>query len=395
MEDVRVQMLGDFIIHAGGMQHDQLPGKSRKGVSLITYLVLQNEKSIASRRLIRELWGNTYSVNPENALKTMVSRTRGMLKEIDPRLSDCIVSEKGAYRWENKPGVTVDAVDFLTELHAAKQETQSAERERHYKQAMALYPGDLFQTGDMVDGAFYVNYLHHEYLEAVYAYVDLLKKREAYIDVCNVCRAAMKVDDFDDQLHIELMRAMVNLNQHQQAMEEYKYVTMRTKRFLGENPSDDMKEYYQQLTKTGQKLRFNLDAIKNELQAEEADRTGPFICDYRAFKEIYNIQMRNLERLGSTMFLAVIMLGDPEEQLSTVKQESGIAALLEILKTNLRRGDIVTRFSGNTVAMLLPTVNYETGSMVMERMETLFFEQYPGTDISFHYRISPMSSETL
>ena len=85
------------------------------------------------------------------------------------------------------------------------------------------------------------------------------------------------------------------------------------------------------------------------LDYEEKEISGPYFCDYRAFKEIYNIQIRNLERLSSTMFLGVIML----VSTSTVARESGMAGLLEILRNNLRRGDIVTRFSDNIVAMLL------------------------------------------
>ena len=41
-------------------------------------------------------------------------------------------------------------------------------------------------------------------------------------------------------------------------------------------------------------------------------------------------------------------------------------------------------------AMLLPTVNYETGNMVMERLEQMFYREYPARNITFHARISPM-----
>ena len=393
-DTVRLQLFGDFLIHADEV-YDALPAKSRKGVSLITCLILLNGRRIAARRLIRELWGNTVSVNPESALKTLVSRTRGLLRAIDERLGACIVSDAGGYRWQAGEGITADVTGFLSSVRLAKSALTNEEKEAHLKEAISLYHGDLFQTGDMVDGVLYVNQFHHAYLEAVHSYVDLLKKREAYNEIVSVCRAANRVDDLDDQVHLEMMRALVNLNQRDKAMEEYRIVARRTKKALGEAPGEDLQAYYRQLTRAGETVKFNMDVIRNELQAEDLDRTGPFVCDYRAFKEIYNIQMRNLERLSSTMFLAVIMLGDPEKQLNAVRQESGMAALMEILKTNLRRGDIVTRFSANTVAMLLPTVNYATGNMVMERVESLFFEQYPSTDIAFHYRLSPMSSQTI
>ena len=389
---IQIQLLGDCIVHTD-QTYDRLPEKSPKGVSLITYLILQGGKAMVSRRLIRELWGNRPSDNPAGALKTLVSRTRGLLWEIDEELAACIVSEGGGYRWSAPAGVTVDITAFSDAIHAAKAAASEPEKEKKLREAIRIYRGDLFQTGDMADGTLYVNQLHHAYLEAVYSMIHILKKREAYNEIVAICREAEKIDSLDEQIHIELMKAMVNLNQSDKALEEYRLVARRTRKALGEEPGEDLQAYYQELSQAGETVKFNLDIIRNELQAEE--RRGPFVCDYQTFKEFYNIQMRNLERLSSTIFLAVIMLGNPGEQLNIVRQESGMAALMEILKENLRRGDIVTRFSANTVAMLLPTVNYSTGNMIMERMETLFFEQYPSNDIAFHFRISPMGSQTI
>ena len=103
--------------------------------------------------------------------------------------------------------------------------------------------------------------------------------------------------------------------------------------------------------------------------------------------------MRNLERLGATMFLAVIAVAPPDrekQELSTVTRESAMAALQEILRRHLRKGDIVTRFAPTVYAMLLPTVNYSTGSMVMERVAQLFYGEYPGDRVELYYRISPL-----
>ena len=102
--------------------------------------------------------------------------------------------------------------------------------------------------------------------------------------------------------------------------------------------------------------------------------------------------MRNLERLGSSMFLAVIMLGEAGDKGNAVRRESCMAGLQEILKTNMRKGDIITRFSDNIFAMLLPTVNYSTGNMVMERIEDLYYQEYAALAIKFFARISPLGT---
>ena len=389
-DPIRVQMMGAFLIEADGVLYDTLASKSRKGVSLMQYLILQRGKPVASQRLIRELWSDRRSESPENALKTMVSRFRSILNGISPGLGNCIVSSQGAYSWQSDPLVSVDVLEILGIYDRLRAGVSAADRAVLSEKLLSLYAGDLYQTGDINSGSATANWLRKEYLTAVYAYIGQLKKSEEYNRICAVCRQAMKIDDLDEQLHIELMQAMVSLNRASDAMTEYRKAVKKSQRYFDAEPSEDMKAYAEQLAEAGQTLQFNLDVIRNELAEREGERQGPFFCDYRAFKEFYNIQMRNLERLGSTMFLGVVMIGGAGGSDNTVTRESGIAALMEILRKNLRKGDIVTRYSDNIVAMLLPTVNYHTGGMVIERIEHLFRQEYPVESVEFHARISPL-----
>ena len=389
-EKIRIHMMGVFAIQADKSLYDDLPARSHKGISLLQYLILERGKPVSAQRLIRELWGGRRSESPENALKTMVSRVRRMLYDIDPDLGDCVVSVQGGYRWNSHDKVSVDALEIMDIYDKLAARPDREEQRALSELLLERYTGDLFQTGDINNGLALVNWFHREYLDASLSYINLLKQEEAYNRISEVCRIVMKIDDLDDQVHIELMETMVNLNRAQEAMVEYRRVVKANRSYLDAEPSEELQNAYAQLAEAGQTLRFNLDVIRNELAETDSDRRGPFFCDYRAFKEFYNIQMRNLERLGSTMFLGVIMLGEPGDGVSTVSRESGMAGLQEILRHNLRKGDIVTRFSENTYAMRLPTVNYETGSMVVERIEHLFYQEYPSGKLAFHARISPM-----
>ncbi len=390
MTRVRIHMMGSFFIEADGKIYDNLHIRTRKGVSLLQYLILQRGRTVSGARLIRELWSSRRGDNPENALKTMVSRVRALLNHISPGLGACIASGLGGYCWSAPENVTVDALDIVSILDTLRGDCPASQRAELTERLLTLYTGDLFLTGDWINGTARVNGLHCEYLNAVLRYVEQLKGEEAYNAVCDVCRRALAVDDLDEQLHIQLMQAMVNLNRRDEALAEYRRVIRVQREVLDAEPSEEMLSCYEHLTEAGKTVKFNLDVIRNELTEHENDLRGPFFCDYRAFKEIYNIQMRNLERLGSTMFLGVIMLGDPGDSMSNVSRESGMGGLQEILRNNLRKGDIITRFSDNMYAMLLPTVNYETGNYVIERIEQLFYREYPGGNIAFHARISPL-----
>ncbi len=388
--EIFIRLLGGFSITVDGAVHDNLPAKSRRGVSLMTYLILQRGKAVAMQRLARELWGSRRSENPENALKTLVSRMRSLLNGVADGLGGAIRSEQGAYRWGSLPGVSVDVLEFIElaeELRHSVPETQRWEKTRR---VLALYQGELFQSGDMVNGAMQSSWLHKSYLETVYAYVEMLKERDEYNEIARTCEIALRYDDLDEFLHIERMRALVGLNRADEARQEYRLVSHRSREVLDAEPSDALRESYERLADASAELQFNLDAISNELAERDSQRTGPFYCDYSAFREIYNIQYRNLERLGSTMFLGVISVTGQGKQLSDIARESAMAGLQEILRDNLRKGDIVTRFSPAIFAMLLPTVDYGTGGMVMERIEHLFYQEYPGGSVTIQHRICPL-----
>ena len=94
------------------------------------------------------------------------------------------------------------------------------------------------------------------------------------------------------------------------------------------------------------------------------------------------------------MFLGLIMLGDGDPAAANpILYKGAMAALEEILRRNLRRGDIVTRCDEYVMALLLPTVNYQSGSMVMERIEHVFHATYPREKVPFHFRITPLGGE--
>ncbi len=397
---IEIQLLGGFDIKAiddTGQRTEFLEIKSRKAVSLITYLVLQNGKPVSTQRLVRELWAGKRNVNSAGSLKTTVSRLRAALNEAADGLGACVRSEPGGYSWNSIPRVQVDVIELTTLIRELKELLPDAEKGEKYRRVLELYRGDLYQTGDMVNGEMQSSWLHREYLESMYAYVTYLKEAEEYNEIVRVCRRVLELDELDDFMRIELMRAMVCLNRLSDAQAEYRRVVTLNKNLLDAEPSEDLQSCYKELAAAGQTLQFNLDSIRNELLERENERSGPFFCDYTAFKEIYNIQMRNLERLGSTMFLGVIMVVNPEDggdEMSPVIRESAMAGLQEIMRRHLRKGDIITRFSPTIYAMLLPTVNYSTGSMVMERMEQLFYEEYASRKIALHHRISPLGGGT-
>lgn len=397
MSKIRIQMMDDFAIYIDEIQKEHMVKQSKKGLALMHYLMIHRGQSVPNHKLLQALWPEEKNSNPENALKTLVSRLRVQLNQLAPDFGKCIVADRGAYHWENLPDMTID----LFELEDTISEMSRSEGDREkwlslFTKLMKLYTGDLLQNSNSYEWVLSrATWLHNKYIEAVYRCCEIYKQEENYDEIINVCRQALNVDNFDDKLHMEMMSALVKTNRSNEALTQYKHVIHLHYRYLNTQPSNDIQEFYKQIETAGKTLEFNLDSIRAELK-ESGEMRGAFICEYTVFKEIFNLQMRNLERLGSTMFLAVIMVsGLNGKPMESMKQEKVMEVLTEILRGNLRKGDTITRFNTTIMALLLPTVNYTTGRMVMERIKRLFYKKFPNSNMVFNYRIGPLGNEEL
>ena len=394
---IRIQMMDHFLIFIDEKKTDQLAAKSRKGAALVQYLILNEGEPVPNQMLLMALWDEEKSINPENALKTLVSRLRVLLNQIDPILGSCVVSDRGSYHWECPECMTIDLYEIEAIFNRlAENNVPEQEQRRLYSQLLEKYQGDLLQYSEQNEWALAkATTLHNKYMAAIYAYIELLKAEEQYTEIVSICRRALDVDSFDDRLHMELMSALIKINRTGEALAQYKHVVLLNYRYLGLQPSEDLQEFYRQIVSAGKALDFNLESIRNELR-ESGDRRGAFVCDYTVFKEIFNLQMRNLERLGATMFLAIIMISPHnDDETESLRQDQIMEGLQEILRKNLRKGDTITRLAPTIFALLLPTVNYNTGSMVLERIKRVFYSNYPESNITFNYRVGPLSSQGM
>ena len=394
-ETIRIQMMDHFLIFIDEKETDHLSAKSKKGAALIQYLIMNKGAPVPNQKLLATLWDEEKSINPENALKTLVSRLRVLMNQITPGLGNCIVSDRGAYHWQCMENMSVDLYEIEAIFQRLGEKNVPQEEERQlYTILLEKYAGDLLQHSEQNEWALSkATTLHNKYMAAVYAYIEMLKSNEQYADIVSVCRKALDVDSFDDRLHMELMSALIKINRTGEALVQYKHVVQLNYRYLGVQPSEDLQEFYKQIVSAGKTLDFNLESIRNELR-ESGDRRGAFVCEYAVFKEIFNLQMRNLERLGATMFLAIIMISPyNDNEIDTMRQDKIMNELMDILCKNLRKGDTITRFAPTVFALLLPTVNYSTGGMVLERIKKVFYRRFPNSNIVFNYRVGPLSSQ--
>lgn len=393
-DQVRIRMFGGFSIFVRGQCCDQIVAKSKKGIALLQYLIMEHTAPVPSHTLIQALWPKQESSNPESALKTLISRLRSILNQCNPGLGGCILATRGGYQFHRVEGLLVDLLDF--EDLAKSLEvcgTLTVETDAQYQKVLSLYTGDLLAGSAQEDWAISRSVpLHGQYITLVYAYLDLLKAAGRQEEIIQGCRFALENDPFDQRLHLELMQALVKTNRNNEALMQYKHVTHMHFRYLGVDPPQGIQEFYQQIIRSSDTLDMNLDAIRCELQ-EFGEVQGASECDYPVFRQIFNLQMRNLERLGVSMCIGIIMISTLDgEPLSPLRLDEIMKGLGQMLREHLHKGDTFTHFSPSQYAMLLPAASEESGRMVLERVKGRFYQRFPSSNLTFSYRVGPMSS---
>ncbi|HWQ58388.1 MAG TPA: BTAD domain-containing putative transcriptional regulator, partial [Clostridia bacterium] len=359
-------------------------------------LLLNRDKTILMRDLFEVLWPGENSANPESALKTLISRLRSTLAGCTPLLAECIVTDRGGYRWNPALECEIDMYAFedLCDEILETGKFASGLRDK-MGSIMELYAGELLpgaETESWVAARSVT--LHNLYLKTVQHYVELLKPLELYDEIAQMCRMALDVDAFDSALNLELMTALLKIGHNNEALAQYNHATELQLGQPSTKPSDGMLDFYKKLIGVDNDSKTSIEAIRDDLLAEVPGEDGAFVCDYAILRDIYRLNMRNLTRLGATMFIALLTISNMDETpVEPLMLDKLMRILLATLRETLRRGDTIARYSPTQYAVLLPAVSFETGRIPLERVKKSFYKKYSNPAFVLSYRLAPVADE--
>ena len=389
---VKIYMLGEFRIFVDGKDILESLRSSKKKIALLQYLILNYNKPVFASNLMDMLWMGEEGLNLESALKTLVSRIRKDLAGLG--LPDAILTKPGAYMWNPELG-GVDVFEFehlCTKL--LEQKKLDKQSRAQFEEVIYLYTDDLL-LGSELDT--YVApksfYYHNLYLKTLYRYIELLNEGGEYDEVIRVCKTALEIDVFDSELNLGLMTALLKRGKNKEALTQYQNTTALHYTQLGVKPSDEILDFYKELIKRERSSEADIEEIRKELQEDGGDN-GAFVCEYTIFKDIYQLQMRNLKRVDMPMFLVLVVISylDNREVDSLVLEQS-MKRLQDTMQASLRKGDTVARYSPTQYAALLPSVgSYDVGRKVLERVKTVFYRDSQNVDFVFNYKLAPLDA---
>ena len=389
VKTVSVSLLGGFALEVDGASLTDDINRSLKLWSVLAYLTLHRERAVPQSEFIELFWPDDHSSNPVNALKTLLYRIRAMLEPLFGQEIQPILSQRGAYIWNLAVGCTLD-IDRFEELCRLGGDTQRTAEERmtSYREAVELYKGDLLPklSHQMWLVPLAVRY-HTAYVAAVKDFAALLDHASLYEEMEQVCNRASDLDNLDEGLHTLIVRALLRQGKDAAALEHYEKATDLLYRNLGVRPSEELRSLYKEIMATEKTLETDLGVIMNDLR-EAAARPGAFVCEYGFFKEAYRLEVRRAIRSGTCVHLCLITVSLPDGGMPQLKVLSNtMDQLLDVLVNNLRRGDVVSKFSGAQYVIMLPAANYEDSNMVMDRVVRAFYQQHRRSFLKLTVRV--------
>lgn len=397
MSNVEIYMLGQFSIIVDGQDILARLGNSKKKIQFLQYIIINMDAKYTNQNLFEQLWPADGASNPESSLKTLVSRLRQDFRAFG--LNSLISTKNGVYRFNREICSFIDIYRFEElAVRSLSYTTLTPEAESVFEEILSLYKGDLLQDADAASYIVHNSmHYHNLYLKSIYLYLSLLSKLKKHYDVIRVARKALEIDEFDNNINLELMSALLALNMKTEAMNQYNYTLDLHYTQLGTKPSDDILDFYKELIRMEHDSNASLNIISEELE-NDVDDFHAFVCDYSIFKDIYRINMRNLSRVDISILLGVITLspsGRITSDDSLLLQNKAMNTLQETLRCSLRKGDTISRYGPSQFAVLLPSADLKTGTMIMERIKSNFYQNNTLPNFVFTYKIKPLAYSPL
>lgn len=391
---IRITMLGNFQISVGNCVISVSSKRTNQLWNLLEYLITFRNKSISQEKLIEVLWPEDNCDNPNNALKNLIYRVRMLFLEKDiPFAKDIILFHRGLYHWNNELNCIIDVEEFEKFYRMSVQAIEPLEKIELYQRAITLYNGNFLPNSSHESWVIpLASYYRSIYFKCVSQLVKLLLEKKHYEEVINVCENAIIIDSYEENPHKYLILAFIKRNKYAAALEHYNYVTNLFYRELGIQLSEDMRSLYYEITKSINSIETNLDSIKDEL-TEHCKIEGSYFCDYAVFKSLYRIEARMALRTGQSILLGLITVTDKMDEMPDISQINNVMdKLLIIIKKNLRKGDIVSRFSVTQYIFMFPSLNVEKGHKALSRVLDNFYKEYNIDSIKLHLAVKSFYS---
>lgn len=374
---LQVTMLGNFTVRLGARSISDTDNRARKIWPLLAYLLLNRQRPIPQDEIIDLLWPD--SANPDSVVKTTLHRLRTMLNALGNQLGyKMIISENGTYTWNRQYTVKLDIEEFDHLLAKAANTDDSAQQLKLYRQALALYKGDMLPRQKSEWLWPIASRLRAQYIDLIKRTLPLLAANRQWSEAIELCRTARTFVPYDDEICCHLLTNMQHLGQNQAIIDFYERYSEEHLTNCDALPGEEVRAIYRRATRQVNNCALPLNQLIEQLkEPQETDPPGALFCDYDFFQDAYRAEARFAAANGAAVHIGLISIADT--QTTDGRRKSSISRLQEIICRSLRPCDIVARCSAGQFIIMLPQIAYEEATLLLNSIIKDFYRQYPNS----------------
>ena len=392
MGELKVQMLGGFALRLDGHELLDTDTRSKKAWILMAYLICQREFTVPQKKLIDLLWGEEpNSVNPENALRITMHRTRALLEQFSPEAGRSMIQRRrGGYQW----GVPVEEVDAEVFERLCRQKTDDPkQRLSNLLEALAIYKGDFLPRQSAEVWVIPIStYLHNLYLSSAREAVDLLSAQGRTKEAMEICRRAISLEPYSETFCQILMQLLAASGDRKGAAEVYEALNKRLFDDFGITPSEETRAVYRAAVYSPEDRVLSMDDVMNNLSESDA-QPGALQCDYDYFRILCFATSRTMSRSGEAAHVALVNLAADGKAFPRNSVDRIMGQLSQQIRLNLRRGDLFCQCTVSQFAILLPKTSYEDSQRICDRIIKAFHRAYPYINANVTYLLRPLTAD--
>ena len=312
-----------------------------------------------------------------------------MLSELAVDNEEFIISSRGAYSWNTEIECNVDAIEFERLcIESEKKGLSNEEQITILKQAIDMYEGDFLKrfASDLWVIPL-ITHFHSLYVDKIKTLLMLLEKEKRYEDMEQYALNSIRIESYDEKIHCYLVKAFTKQGNNTAAIAHYNKATKILLANLGVQPSAELRNLYLDVLKTQKSLETNLDRIIDDLKEAEYQK-GAFVCDYGIFKETYKIVTRQAARSNRSVSIVLITVCDSHGELPDLNVlDQVMEKLVIVIRDDLRRGDVVSKYSGAQFVIMLPDARYKDAEKITERIIRSYYKSNRKSLLQFKYNI--------
>jgi len=368
---------------------------------LLKYLLACYPSPVTLEKLIEAVWmddndndnDNDNAGDPSKNVRDMIYRLRRTFQAIENK-HEYILVTNGCYFWNPDAECNLDFVDFVRLLREGDDKGRSAEeRISSYEAAISLYKGEFMgEKWSLLEtwASNFVVFYKRLFLQAIESLSDLYELWLDYESIIQLHNKVLLIEPYEESLYARLIQVLIKNGEYNLAERQYRQMEKFFAREFSSPPPQTLQDLYEEAIRAGVRQPTALSRIK-ELFDERAEKIGPIICAPETFIQIYNYDKRIDERVLLPVYLCKItLLNDGEAELTKDELEHIMKDFLRVLINNLRKGDIICRYSPSQFLMMLTTAHTTNIELSMERIGMIFNKQPEFDQIRWETEIIPI-----